>query len=92
MIKVVWPYNISLKYWAACLIADFPEEGLPILEDEANWQEWGTQVAATGIFQRAAIPSPLSFKKGNKEEVFTDWNKWAKIVYTIMSDEYNIPK
>lgn len=92
MIKVIWPQNITLKYWAACLVSDFPAENLPILEDERSWQDWGTQVAATGIFQRASIPSPLTFTEGTKKEVFTEWDKWAKVVYTILSDNYNIPE
>ena len=90
MIKVIWPHNITFKYWAACLVADFPNENLPIPDDERNWQEWGTIVAGTGVFQRATIPVPLSFKEGTKKEVFTDWEKWAKIVYTIMSDNFNV--
>jgi hypothetical protein len=90
MIKVVWPFNINLKYWAACLVSDFPNENLPVLEDEKQWQEWGTIVANTGAFQRANIPAPLSFKEGGRKEVFTDWEKWAKIVYTILSDNYNV--
>ncbi len=89
MIKVVWPFNISLSYWAACLVADFPEDGLPILEDENNWQEWGAIVANTGSFQRANIPSPLVIKEGEKKELFPDWANWAKVVYTILSDNYN---
>lgn len=90
MIKVVWPFNIDIKYWAACLVADFPNENLPILENKDNWQEWGTIIAGTGVFQRANIPAPLSFKNGIKVEVFNEWEKWAKVVFTIMSDNFNV--
>jgi hypothetical protein len=90
MIKVIWPVNINIKYWTACLIADFPNENLPSLDDEKNWQEWATIVAGTGVFQRAAVPSPLSFKDGERKEVFTEWQKWAKVVYTLLSDNYNV--
>jgi hypothetical protein len=90
MIKVIWPQNITFKYWASCLVADFPNENLPFPGDEKEWHEWATIVAGTGVFQRATIPSPLSFKEGERKEVFTDWTKWAKTVYTIMSDNYNV--
>lgn len=89
MIKVIWPFNITFDYWAACLVSDFPNENLPLPGDEKQWQEWGTIVAGTGAFQRAHIPAPLNFKEGVKKEVFTDWQKWAKVVYTILSDNYN---
>lgn len=92
MIKVIRPERISLNYWAACLVADFPSENLPILESDEVWQEWGTIVANTGIFLRAHIPPPLTIKQGEKQQVFADWEKWAKVVYTIMSDDYSIPQ
>lgn len=91
MIKVIWPERITLTYWAACLVSDYSTENLPKLEDEESWQEWGTIVANTGIFLKASIPSPLSTKDGEKKEVFKEWDKWAKVVYTILSDEYSIP-
>ncbi len=90
MIKVIWPHNISLNYWAASLVTDYPNEHLPILETEDTWQEWATIVANTGAFQRANIPAPITFKEGVKKEIFSDWQKWAKTVYTILSDNYNI--
>lgn len=90
MIKVVWPENISLSYWAACLVNDYANEPLPILQYEENWQEWATTVANTTIFLRASVPAPLSMKGGTKKEIYKEWDKWAKIVYTIMSDEYSI--
>ncbi len=89
MNKVIWPENISLKYWAACMVADFKNEILPILNDENDFEKWGTIVAGAGIFNRAGIPAPSIITSGKKDE---KWIKWAKIVYTIMSDEYNIPK
>jgi hypothetical protein len=92
MIKVVWPERISLNYWAACLVTDYPSENLPLLESDENWQEWATIVSNTGIFLKAHIPAPVSVKDGVKKELFHEWDKWAKVVYTIMSDEYSIPQ
>lgn len=90
MIKVVWPERISLKYWAACLNSNFESENLPNLEDDTQWAEWATIVANTGIFLRAGVPSPITIKSGEKQENFKEWDKWAKVVYTIMADDYNI--
>lgn len=90
MIKVIWPYGISLKYWSASLVNDFSEEYLPILEEDNLWQEWGARVAGTGIFLRAGVPSPITIVQGEKKENYKEWDKWAKVVYRIMSDEYNI--
>lgn len=92
MIKVVWPERISLNYWAASLVADFRNENLPLLDSEENWQEWANIVANTGIFLKAHIPAPVQLKDGQKKEIFSEWDKWAKVVYTIMSDEYSIPQ
>ena len=92
MIRVVWPEGIKLSNWAACLVYDFAEEGLPKLDDEKQWAEWGTIVANTGIFLRAAVPPPVIVKSGERVQIYNEWTKWAKQVYTIMSDEYSIPK
>lgn len=92
MIKVVWPERITLNYWAACLVSDYGDENLPKLEDDNTWQEWATIVANTGLFLRAGIPAPLTVKDGVKRETFKDWDKWAKVVYTILSDDFNLPQ
>jgi hypothetical protein len=86
MIKVVYPQNITLKHWAACLVYDFKSDNLPLLTNENEFENWGKTVAGSGTFARAGIPSPSIFKTGTIDQ---NWVKWAKIVYTIMSDEYN---
>jgi hypothetical protein len=91
MIKVILPERITLNYWASCLVGDYPSENLPILQYDENWQEWATIVANTGIFLKARVPAPVIIKDGSKKELFKEWDKWAKVVYTIMSDEYSIP-
>lgn len=84
---VVWPERISLKYWSSCLVSDFKHENLPILQNENDFEKWGTLIAGSGVFARAGVPTPSIIKTGPKDE---KWIKWAKIVYTLMSDEYNI--
>ena len=87
MIKVVWPEYIGLKDWAAALIVDFPNENLPILENEKEWQDWGVKVISTGVFAKGSIPAPFSVKEGKKSINFDQWQEWAKIVYNIMAND-----
>lgn len=81
---IVWPEYIDIKDWAANLIADYPDEYLPILEDESKWEDWGAVVAGSGIFARNNIPAPSSVEKGEKKPEFKDWQEWAKTVYNLM--------
>lgn len=87
---MVWPEYIGLKDWAACLVIDYPNEYLPLLENEDKWQEWGAAVVNTGIFAKANVPSPFSIKEGQKKENFTDWREWAKTLYIILTNEQNL--
>lgn len=92
MIRVIIPERISLNDWAAALVYDYATENLPLLQDDESWQEWGTIVANTGVFLKASLPAPITYAKGEKKENYKEWDSWAKVVYTIMSDEYSIPQ
>ena len=81
---IVWPEYIDIKDWAANLIADYPNEYLPILEDEGKWDDWASIVASSGIFARNDIPAPFSVEEGGKKQEFKDWQEWAKTVYNLM--------
>lgn len=86
---VVWPEYISLRDWSSCLIADYNAEQLPLLDDETSWEEWGTTVATTGIFERAGVPAPFEIEQGEKTPQFGSWQEWAKTVYMlILEAEY----
>jgi hypothetical protein len=87
MIRVIQPEYISLTLWAGALIADFPEEPIPQLQDENKWQEWAAVIANTGVFQTANIPAPFVLSSGKKTENFKDWKEWAKVVYSLMANE-----
>lgn len=91
MIKVIMPQYILLEDWAAQLILNYPNEPLPLLENENKWQEWGAVVANTGIFKRAAIPPPFTMNDGQKTVNFETWQKWGEVVYNLMANEQNIP-
>ena len=89
MIKVIYPEYISIKNWAAALVADFPNEFLPILQDEDKWKEWGTTVVSTGVFARLDIPAPFKIVEGKKKDAFKTWKAWAKVFYLQMSNDTN---
>ncbi len=88
---IVQPKYISLKNWAGSLLIDFPDDILPILRDEEDWEEWAVIVANTGSFKRANIPTPYQLKQGQRESAFKTWNKWAAVVYLIMTSELPEP-
>ena len=79
---MVMPKYITLKNWAGSLNIDYPNDVLPVLKKDEEWEEWGTIVANTGSFKNAAIPTPSSLKNNDKP---VDWTEWATIVYYIMS-------
>lgn len=86
MITIIWPEFITLNDWTAQLIADYPEEYLPILVDEEKWQDWANIVINTGVFAKVKIPPPFSMSEGSKVQNFKKWQDWAKVVYSIMID------
>jgi hypothetical protein len=86
---MVIPEYIDLKYWAAQLIVDYPNENLPILDDEKKWPEWGAAVVGSGIFARNNAPSPFTISEGRKKSNFEDWHTWARALYIAMLDTEN---
>lgn len=87
MIRVLRPEYISLRNWVGALINDFPEENIPLLDDEDKWEEWAMKLANTGVFKRANIPGPFSLSQGKREKKFEAWQDWAKVVYMLMTNE-----
>lgn len=77
MTTIVQPVGISLSYWAATLVQDFPESNIPILYNEDNWQRWGNQLSAVTEFLEQDVPGT---------EGFSDWNSWADAVFQCMQD------
>jgi hypothetical protein len=86
---IIWPEYITIKDWADNLHQDYPNEFLPVLEEEDNWPEWGTLVAGTGVFSEQNIPTPSTPRDTDLEDKktsFNSWEEWAKTVYNIMID------
>jgi len=92
MTVMVYPRFISLKNWSASLIIDFPNDLVPVLENENKWEEWATQLISVGNFSKAGLPTPFTItQEGKKKPNFQNWEDWAKIVYSIMMNEVNVP-
>lgn len=87
---MVIPEYIDLKYWAAQLIVDYPNEYLPVLSKEEEWQEWGAAVVGSGVFARNNCPSPFTVAEGVKKNNFKDWQEWARVIYISMLNTENI--
>jgi hypothetical protein len=68
---------IELRDWADQVILDLDKFG-PIrrLEDDGDWQTWGTQ------FQTI---SGLSQKNPPDPRFFNDWREWATRLYGVLS-------
>ena len=88
--SIVWPEYITLNNWGGALVADYPDSYLPLLKDETKWKEWGAAVVGTGVFARQGVPSPFSINQGVKKESFKNWQEWAKVVYLIVNNEFNL--
>lgn len=81
---VIYPEYISLRNFADALFINYPNEQLPILENEKDWVEWASVLSGTGIFLRNNVPTPVSLKEGKKEIYFDTWQDWAKALYITM--------
>ena len=84
---VVWPEYISLNNWGGALVADYPNENIPLLQDDKKWKEWGASVVETGVFAEKGVPSPFSIEVGVKKVSYDEWQEWAKTFYLIMNNE-----
>lgn len=78
---VIYPAYIGLKRWADELVGSYPEQFLPILQKEEDFEIWGAAVAGSGIFAKANVPAPFSISEGKRKKSFESWIDWAKIVY-----------
>lgn len=84
---MIFPEYIGLKDWFASLIIDYPQENIPLLENEDDWPEVGAALVSTGVFAKANVPSPFTIAEGKKKQNFQDWTDWAKTMFIIMTNE-----
>lgn len=70
---MVQPDMISLMDWAASLQIDFPNDDIPLLENENLWKEWGEELKMSDSFQN--IPTTYGYVN------YRDWMN--EVYYTI---------
>ena len=71
------PTKADLKTWASSLIVDFPQDNIPILSDENDWERWGSILIGCQSFASNAAPPPRAYG---------DWRDWAINVYKVMNN------
>lgn len=65
---MVNPAGMTLEDWAAQLLVDFPDDGIPQLIDPARWRDWGALVISCPSF---AADAPNQYQ-------YDDWRDWAQ--------------
>lgn len=74
---MILPLHTNLAEWASSLIIDFPNDDIPILEKDTDWQLWGGFLVQEPSFEQAFAPSPY---------FYDDWRAWAIDVYYTMAN------
>lgn len=70
------PRNMSLSDWADSVVLSIGDYwAFGRLDDEANWQNWGTALVRASGFTQRNLPDPY---------MFSDWRDWAMRVYPML--------
>ena len=78
---LMWPERVSLEQWAGYLAEVYPDESIPVLNNDKDWKEWAGIICSSGVFQEVGVLPPSS--KDNK------WDMWAKNLYILMIEQPN---
>jgi hypothetical protein len=71
------PKLATLKQWAASLIIDFPNDEVPLLQQEQDWREWGDALIQEGSFSRNGAPDT---------RLYQNWTDWAEVIFYAMAN------
>lgn len=74
---MILPLRISLKNWAASLIIDFPDDNIPLLKSNEDWQSWGRFLIQENTFADNGAPDPSDYD---------DWESWAIELFKTMAN------
>ena len=75
--NMVNPLGMDLRFWADSLVIDFPNDNIPILQDEESWETWGNDLINTVTFNENSAPDTSTYD---------NWFSWAQEVYYTMSN------
>lgn len=71
------PERANILEWAHSLIIDFPNDDIPLLENELGWRKWGDLLVQENSFSRSAAPGT---------GLYSDWLPWARNIYYAMAN------
>lgn len=71
------PIGITLSYWAASLVIDFPNDNIPLLSSEDQWKPWGNILVQTNSFASNGAPGT---------DLYSDAPTWMQAVYRCMAN------
>lgn len=71
------PEMTDLRNWAASLITDFPEDDIPLLDNEQNWKDWGDRLSQCSTFIQNNSPGT---------QHYDTWEKWSNRVFFCMNN------
>lgn len=75
---LVQPDRIGLLDWAASLLTDMPQDDVPALYDEKDWQSWAMALYNCPTVARTNPPDPTAYG---------DWRSWAVQFYGFISGQ-----
>lgn len=71
------PIDVTVKFWMESLVIDFPDDNIPLLEDEKDWKDVGSFLVQENSFAIQGAPSPASYEKASD---------WMLEVYKCMNN------
>lgn len=74
---MIIPTYMSLKDWSATLMVDFPTDNIPMLLNEDDWKEWGSNLIQCDSFLENSAPAPT---------IYDNWRDWSMNVFYAMEN------
>ena len=75
---MIQPNMIDFMDWAKSLIIDFPNDDIPFLDNEDDWQEWGNFLVQEDSFARNNAPPT---------QMYQDKWDWAYDIYYAVGQD-----
>lgn len=74
---MVIPINIKAKAWFASLVIDFPDDNIPILDEDSDWKEKGNLLIQENSFAIQNAPPASRYRS---------FSPWAMEVFKTMNN------
>ena len=74
---VIDPRPMKIKDWTDAMTINLERfGGIPILQNEKKWQEWGASISQLSSLSGTDVPNPYEF---------SDWQVWAQRLNETLS-------